>query len=415
MGATKLVIERLDAAAELREIGLKRRGEPSPIAARSLELILRASSAALGSRCSLCLLDTACDEMFVFASSHVPASKLRRARFKPGHGLAGRVMCSGRPVYVRDARGDDRFLPLGRRRISSLLCVPIHLGNEVVGCITAVSPRPRAFRADCLEALASFARLAASVIERADEFEANWAPGEADRSDIIDLLGMISHELRTPLNAVSASIDIILSERAGTLKPLQREFLKSARLSAKHILRLAEDILDLYCAEVGQFRLSRGPVGLHDVVARAVEQLEPLALQAQVSLHNRVDTSLPSILADGRRLEQVLVNLIGNAIKFTHQDGGIYVYAMRRDGGPTVISVKDDGIGVPLEEQSKIFDSFCRASNALRHVSSGIGLGLAAAKLIVEQHGGTIWVESSPGGGSTFCFSIPSTPSIPSM
>ncbi|MBI4319114.1 MAG: HAMP domain-containing histidine kinase [Chloroflexi bacterium] len=233
----------------------------------------------------------------------------------------------------------------------------------------------------------------------------NTRESPANSAQLLELVGLISHELRTPISTISASVDLILTERMGTLQPLQREFLTSVKLSARQIIRLAEDILNLYRAEAGQLRLRLDSVDLHQVAGHAVEQMEPLAAQYQVSLLNQVDSLLPPILADGLRLEQVLMNLIGNAVKFIHQGGSIAIRAA--DGhGMLVVSVHDAG-AIPSAKKDKIFERLLLASNVEAQGTIGSGLGLVAAKLIVEQHGGQIWVDREPGKRSAFHFSIP--------
>jgi two-component system phosphate regulon sensor histidine kinase PhoR len=219
-------------------------------------------------------------------------------------------------------------------------------------------------------------------------------------------ISMVSHELRTPLNAINGFLSIVLDEQVGTLNERQREFLEYAHDSTGQLIRLVEDILLLSKADSRQFELRCASLALPDVIAQVLGDAEAAARKAEVTLQSRLPRRLPPLWADAARLEQVLRNLVHNALKFTPPGGLITIYA-RRAGEKAEISVADTGCGVPVEDQPRIFERFYQSENALLVRHGGFGLGLTVARVIVEQHGGRIWLHSKPEPGATFSFTIP--------
>jgi signal transduction histidine kinase len=174
--------------------------------------------------------------------------------------------------------------------------------------------------------------------------------------------------------------------------------------SAAWMQRLIRDLLDMSALEAGRLSVERRPERAHAIVASAVRMLESAVAERGVALEISVPNDLPVIDVDAARIEQVLVNLLGNAIKFTASGGRIVV---RASAGPEAVelSVADCGIGIPLEEQAHVFERYYRARHTTRR--RGAGLGLAIAKGIIEQHGGRIWLQSTVGEGSVFSFTLP--------
>lgn len=221
-----------------------------------------------------------------------------------------------------------------------------------------------------------------------------------------NFISMVSHELRTPLNTISGFLSIVQDEHVGALNERQREFLGYVRTSADQLITLVHDILFVSKADTGQFELRCAELGLADLIAQVLRDAGPSAARLDVLLHGRVSRRFPRLWADAGRLHQVLLNLIHNALKFTPPGGSITISA-RRAGEMAEISVADTGCGVPFEDQPRIFERFYQSENALLVKHGGFGLGLTIAKLIVEQHGGRIWLQSKPEHGSTFRFTIP--------
>jgi len=215
----------------------------------------------------------------------------------------------------------------------------------------------------------------------------------------------MSHELRTPLNAILGYTELILDNIYGPVPEQVGGVLKRVERNGRHLLSLINDVLDLSKIEAGQFVLSLSDFSMKDVVQTVFTAVESLAAEKRIKLIAAVPPGLPSGSADERRITQVLLNLVGNAIKFT-EIGEVRVEVSVTDGVFRV-AVSDTGPGVPTAEQENIFEAFRQGESSSVRKKSGTGLGLSIAKHIVEMHGGRIWVESAAGNGSTFCFSLP--------
>lgn len=224
-----------------------------------------------------------------------------------------------------------------------------------------------------------------------------------------NFISMVSHELRTPINAINGFLEIVLEGHVGKLTARQEEFLNYARTSTHQLMTLVEDILFISRADTGQFKLRFVTVALRELVAQLFQNFQGEARAAEVELRTDMPEDFPPVYVDELRLQQVLSNLINNAIKFTPPGGTVTVSAAAVPGWLRV-GVGDTGEGIPIEEQSRIFERFYQSESAAQGRAGGYGLGLAIAKLIVEQHGGRIWVDSRPGVGSTFSFTLPPRP-----
>jgi signal transduction histidine kinase len=218
-------------------------------------------------------------------------------------------------------------------------------------------------------------------------------------------LANMSHELRTPLNAILGYTELILDNIYGETSDKMREVLERLQANGKHLLGLINDVLDLSKIEAGQLTLDLADYSLPDVVHTVFTAVESLAAGKKLALTTDAAPNLPRGYGDGRRLAQVLLNLVGNAIKFTDR-GEVAIKATTADGSFTV-AVRDTGPGIAPSDQSKIFEEFQQADNVATKRKGGTGLGLSIAKRIIEMHGGRIWVESEIGKGSTFAFTVP--------
>jgi two-component system phosphate regulon sensor histidine kinase PhoR len=221
-------------------------------------------------------------------------------------------------------------------------------------------------------------------------------------------ISMLSHEFRTPLHAINGFLSIVLSEQVGELNERQREFLGYVHDSAEHLIMLVQDIILLSKADLQQLELHCTDVTLSDVVAQVLRDVGPTASKAGVTLQSQLPQRLPHVWCEAAALQQALINLMYNALKFTPSGGSITIHA-RRAGDMAEISVKDTGSGVPLEDQPSLqgFGQVYQPEDALLVKYGGFGMGLSVARVIVEQHGGRIWLQSEPGHGSTISFTIP--------
>jgi signal transduction histidine kinase len=214
----------------------------------------------------------------------------------------------------------------------------------------------------------------------------------------------VSHELRTPLTSISGFLEMMQDEEEG-LGAAGRQYLDVIRRSTERLHALVEDLLLVAQIEATRIELDVEPTDLTDLATRAVESARPAAAERGVVVDVVVDHP-PQVLADPRRVNQVLDNLISNAVKFT-RDGGSVTVTVEADGDAARITVADDGIGIPADEQAQIFSRFFRASTATRHAIPGTGLGLAISRALVEQHGGTIALSSREGEGTSVSVSLP--------
>jgi signal transduction histidine kinase len=226
----------------------------------------------------------------------------------------------------------------------------------------------------------------------------------ANRNKSIFLANM-SHELRTPLNAIIGFSEVLLQQMFGSLNEKQVEYTRDVLVSGQHLLGLINDVLDLSKVEAGKMELEPGRVAVEPLIDGSVTMIRERAAKHGIAIAVTVDAGVGEIDADERKLRQVLFNLLSNAVKFTPDRGRIDVGAVRVNGEVRV-SVKDTGVGIALADQGRIFEKFVQAESGRRQEAS-TGLGLALAKSLVELHGGRLWVESVPGAGSTFIFSVP--------
>ena len=221
-----------------------------------------------------------------------------------------------------------------------------------------------------------------------------------------NFLSVISHELKTPLHSIKGFVDIILMGKTGDVNDLQRDFLETVKDQTEQLQRLISDLLEFSRLESGEIRLHPEPVSVTALAQRIIDNLSPMATEGNIKLQSALSSDLSPVEADPVRLEQVLSNLVDNAIKFTESGGAVTLSA--KDLGEQVqVSVHDTGIGIPLSEQNRVFDRFYQVDASASRAYSGTGLGLTICKHIIEQHGGRIWVESDGKRGSTFVFTLP--------
>ncbi len=221
-----------------------------------------------------------------------------------------------------------------------------------------------------------------------------------------EFLSIVSHELRTPLTSLTGFICVLLEEEAGALNPQQKKFLTIVKQSANRLNILISDLLDISRIESGRLNLTMCSFSLSELLQRCVEDLRASALSKNLKLNLRRDLSPCEIWGDPTRIQQVVDNLISNAIKFT-ESGGMVEVVLENKGDALKVAVIDSGIGLPPAERDKVFDMFYQVDATMRRSTGGTGLGLAIARGIVALHGGEIWVESEVGKGSTFSFLLP--------
>jgi len=221
-----------------------------------------------------------------------------------------------------------------------------------------------------------------------------------------EFLANMSHELRTPLNAVIGFSEVLLDKMFGDLNAKQEEYLDDILSSGRYLLSLINDILDLSKVEAGMLELELGTFDLRQLLEGSLVMVKERALAHGITLSLQVADDVDTLTGDERKVKQILFNLLSNAVKFTPDGGKVGITATRVDA-MVQVAVWDTGVGIPADDQQRIFEAFQQVGQGLAGKTEGTGLGLPLAKKFVELHGGTIWVESTPGHGSTFTFTLP--------
>ncbi|MBI4527580.1 MAG: HAMP domain-containing histidine kinase [Deltaproteobacteria bacterium] len=258
-----------------------------------------------------------------------------------------------------------------------------------------------------LTALASQSKVAIENARLFSEIEDKSRQIEAANRHKSEFLANMSHELRTPLNAIIGFSEVLLDPSLKVTEEEQSQFLTDVLSSGKHLLGLINEILDLAKIEAGRMELQIEPALLSDIFESVQNTMRPLAAKKSINLHIEGITVPEPFPMDAARVKQVLLNLVGNAVKFTPEGGRVWVRAGSDDGAVRV-EVVDTGPGIPSEQHDQIFLEFQQVKPGKGDVKpEGTGLGLALAKKFVEMHGGKIWVDSEVGKGSKFFFTIP--------
>jgi signal transduction histidine kinase len=290
---------------------------------------------------------------------------------------------------------------------------PLVVGEQLLGVLAVYHRRP--LDRNTIELLTLFAQHAATAIQEAHLF--HLATEQTARLTALNVelqranqhkaefLANMSHELRTPLNSILGFSQLLLEGDGGILTGDQRQDVDIIAQNGQHLLALINDLLDISKLEAGKAQLHRGEVEVEPLISECVESVRSLAKTKKLDLSASVSPEVGRVFADGPKLKQVLLNLLGNAIKFT-ETGSVRVTA-ERQGAELRVSVRDTGIGVPVEDTERIFESFQQGKSGISGKYQGTGLGLAISRQLVEMHGGRIWVKSAAGQGSTFTFTIP--------
>jgi len=288
------------------------------------------------------------------------------------------------------------------------MIVPLLAADHVIGALVVRRKVPGELANRTVDLLQTFAAQSVLAIQNArlfHEIEVKSHQLEVASQHKSQFLANMSHELRTPLNAVLGYTELILDNIYGDMSEKMRGVLERVQSNGKHLLGLINDVLDLSKIEAGQLTLSLDDYSIKDVVQNVFTVVEPLATEKKLALKIELPNDLPTAHGDHRRLTQVLLNLVGNAIKFT--DSGEVAIEAAASNGSYTLSVRDTGPGIDPADQVKIFEEFQQADSSSTKSKAGSGLGLSIAKRIVAMHGGQIWVESARGRGSTFFIKVP--------
>lgn len=335
------------------------------------------------------------------------------ARMKLGEGVSGEVVRRGTSIYIHDTYNEPDFLFFDEI-VRSLLVLPLIIRDEAWGTMTVDSDRPNAFSRSDIQLMTiaaaqvsiaiSNARLFEELEERAEELAAAYE--ELKESDRLkdELVQNVSHELRTPLTFVKGYVDLLLDGEMGLLNEAQQDALQIVSTKTDDITRLIADIMTLQRIDRNNLELQNTAV--KGLVQQSLDDHNLVADKKGVIIVAHLPDTEPIAYLDKGRINQVLNNLIGNAIKFS-PDGGIVTISLSDKTDEVHISVTDQGIGIPPDKLQRIFDRFYQVDGSSRRRFGGTGLGLAIVKRIVEAHHGAIWVESAVDQGSTFNLILP--------
>ncbi len=336
---------------------------------------------------------------------------LRRAGPRPGDESAvSRALMKREPFQIPDLSKSTTY-PLNHVKAAgyrALLAVPLMRDKRLIGGLVVRRKKPGAFESPVIDLLQAFAAQSVIAIDNARLFREIEAKGRelarANRHKS-EFLANMSHELRTPLNAILGYTELILDEIYGAVPDKIGEILERLEHNGRHLLNLINDVLDLSKIEAGQLELALDDYAMADVVHSVVTAVEGLAAEKNLPLTVTMPASLSPGRGDSQRIAQVLMNLLGNAVKFT--DSGHIDVNVEESGGQFTVAVSDTGCGLAAADREHIFNEFHQVDGSSTREKGGTGLGLAIAKRIVEMHGGQIGVDSIAGEGSTFRFSVP--------
>jgi len=355
-------------------------------------------------------------QFYLHATDKLPeelVETLRAAPIPKGEGALGRMAVTGEPIQIRDIADEARYqsrlkqmlIRLGYR---SLLAVPLLREDHLLGGLVVSRKSAGEFTTQVIDLLKTFATQSALAIQNARlfrEIEEKSRELETASRHKSEFLANMSHELRTPLNAIIGFSEVLSERMFGDINEKQAEYLRDILESGQHLLSLINDILDLSKIEAGRMELEPADFDLPSAIDNTLSLVRERAHRRGITLDRTLDERLGMIHADERKVKQVLLNLLSNALKFTPEGGRIHVRADVHQGDAE-ISVTDTGIGISPEDQAAVFEEFRQVGAAAKKVE-GTGLGLAISRKFIELHGGSIRVESQSGKGSTFTFTLP--------
>jgi signal transduction histidine kinase/putative methionine-R-sulfoxide reductase with GAF domain len=379
-------------------------------------IVTRAAQLAGTRGCSIWEYDERAEAFHLRATTILDAGieqLLRSAGIRKGEGAIGRAAVTRAPVQIPDVSVAGAYEgplrdALLRAGGGSVLTLPLLHEDRLLGGLTVSRRVTGEFPPDAVALLTAFAAQSAIALQNARlfrELEAKSRELEVASQHKSQFLANMSHELRTPLNAILGYGELIADGIYGEVPPAMRDVLGRVDASGRHLLGLINDVLDLSKIEAGQLVLALADYAMQEVVESVVASVGALASDKGLTLAVDLAPDLPTGRGDQRRLMQVLLNLVGNAIKFTEEGGiGVQVTA---PGAVFEVSVRDTGPGIAPADQARIFEEFQQADTSTTRPKGGTGLGLAISRRIVGMHGGRLWVESVVGEGATFRFTVP--------
>jgi signal transduction histidine kinase len=332
-------------------------------------------------------------------------------RIGTGDAHIGPAATERRPIQVADIQNEPPS-PINdinvREGYRAVLIIPLLRPDHIVGALVVRRKVPGEFPQSTIDLLETFADQSVVAIQNArlfSEIEEKGKQLAVASQHKSQFLANMSHELRTPLNAILGYTELILDGIYGEAPEKAQAVLKRVESNGRHLLGLINDVLDLSKIEAGQLTLTLTDYSMKDVLYNVFSAVEPLANDKKLGFKVEAQPDMPKGHGDERRLTQVVLNLVGNAIKFS--DTGAVVIKASSTNGSFTVAVQDNGPGISQADQGKIFEEFQQADNSATKKKGGTGLGLSISRRIVEMHGGKLWVESEIGKGSVFSFTLP--------
>ncbi len=348
-------------------------------------------------------------------------TSINAAAYKPGHdSVAGAAILSGKLVSTPDVSSDDRY-PLARQLAAiggyrAMVAVPLLVEAVTIGALVVYGSQTHQFSPEDERLLTIFAGFAATAIKNARLYgqlqEQNKRLQQLDHLKS-DFLARLSHELRSPLAVLLSYVEVLEDGSLGSLNERQQHFLRTIRNAGMEQLSTVEAMLNLAHLQADAAVFRPEPTTLCPFMQMVLDEVRPRAQKANISLSSESCTgdsphAKYRVLIDPIMIRIALLNLLLNAVKFNKPGGNVALtVAQAAESGQVVVSVRDSGLGIASEHLAGIWDRFSQVEDAYRRKYGGLGLGLPTARQIIEKHGGRIWVESEPGVGSTFSFSLP--------
>ncbi|HEX9452904.1 MAG TPA: ATP-binding protein [Candidatus Binatia bacterium] len=437
------------ASTITRDITVLRRGEEQLLAhtARLETLQLVAHDVAgtlsmnevLSRALSRLVSESGFDFAFVHFSNEVGGQKFYGASFTPccpdelatvWHGLGDEfIECAWEcrnPWFIENAAATPELQSAAPgNAIRALAVLPLTRETQFSAVLTLLCARPRRFGIEDSQFLQTVARQIAMAVDNAWLFEGTMRANTELRREVeerkraertlADFTAMVAHDLRSPLSNVVSIIDSLGDGLFGAVTELQQKWLWKTESNCRSLIQHVSDFLDVSKIDAGRLKLVKRPVDVASLLCETLQDFSMEANKKKITLRSEIPSVLPSAAIDRQRINQVLQNLLSNALKFTEPGGFIEIGAGVQGDSTVVVRVKDNGIGIAEDEIDLIFDIYRQAQQGENSHRGGTGLGLTICKKIIEAHGGNVWVESEPGKGSTFFFAIPAKFDSPEM
>ena len=345
---------------------------------------------------------------------------------KIGEGICGYAANAGIPIIVNNVETDQRYIKINDF-IKSEAAIPIIRNNKVIGILDLESTKINNFseysralqvltnqmavaleNATLVDEISNFNEKLKHEIEAATK-ELREKNKELEKMDKLksDFVSNVSHELRTPLTSIKGYTQLLFEERIGKVDEQQKHCLKIVLEESDRLTRLINDVLDLSKLEHGKIKFKIEKIQIIDLAVLVINTMMMIAHEKNITINYEFEENLPIISASKDLIKQVFINILGNAIKFTHKGGEIFITIKKKDNNGIEVSIKDGCPGIPPEVITKIFDKFYQVDSSMTREHSGTGLGLAIAKHIIDIHQGEIGVESEIGKGCVFTFTLP--------